>query len=110
MKTKLIALIAFVVVAAAAIAGYLLMFGNRVKVVDKPKQGSNVITFGDSLVTGYGVKTIGDDFVSLLEKRTGYKIINAGANGDTTASALGRIEKDVLAQDPRIVMVVLGGN
>src|SRR3989344_5244313 len=110
MRTKFIAGIVFLIVAGAMVLGYLLFFYNSVRIVDRPKQGSQVIAFGDSLVTGYGVKTIGDDFVSLLEKRVGRKIINAGANGDTSASALGRIEKDVLAQDPRIVMVVLGGN
>jgi acyl-CoA thioesterase-1 len=31
-------------------------------------------------------------------------------SGDTTASALGRVDADVLARDPRIVIVGLGGN
>lgn len=46
--------------------------------------------------------TLGDDFVSLLSKRTGRQIINAGSNGDTTASALARLDKDVLSQDPEL--------
>ncbi len=94
----------------AIIATLAIIFFSGTSVVDWPEKGSSVIAFGDSLVTGYGVDTIGDDFVSLLSKRTGKTIVNAGANGDTTASALARLEKDVLAQDPRVVIILLGGN
>jgi acyl-CoA thioesterase-1 len=37
-------------------------------------------------------------------------IINAGRGGDTAASALTRLDRDVLARDPRVVIVLLGGN
>ena len=37
-------------------------------------------------------------------------IINAGVPGDTTATALARLEEDVLSQSPRIVLITLGGN
>lgn len=37
-------------------------------------------------------------------------VINAGVPGHTTASALARLEKDVLSRSPRIVFVTLGGN
>ena len=33
-----------------------------------------------------------------------------GVSGDTTASALARLDEDVLSQNPRIVLVGLGGN
>lgn len=36
--------------------------------------------------------------------------MNAGVSGDTTAGALERIDRDVLANSPRIVIVGLGGN
>jgi acyl-CoA thioesterase-1 len=48
--------------------------------------------------------------VSLLEARTGVPIVNAGRRGDTTADALARLERDVLSRDPRVVIVLLGGN
>lgn len=107
MRLKIVISAMIFAAAAAGVAWYL---SRSVKVVDQPEKGSAVIVFGDSLVTGYGVETIGDDFVSLLAKRSGRQIINAGANGDTTASALARIEDDVLARDPRIVVILLGGN
>jgi lysophospholipase L1-like esterase len=68
-----------------------------------------VIAFGDSLVEGVGASR-GRDLVWLLSTRTGTPIINAGRRGDTTAAALARLDRDVLARDPRVVIVVLGGN
>jgi len=66
------------------------------------------VAFGDSLVAGVGA-TAGDDFVSLLSTRIGEPIINLGVSGDTTAAALSRLDQ-VQAADPRIVIVLLGGN
>jgi acyl-CoA thioesterase-1 len=78
--------------------------------VPKPAlKGTNIIAFGDSLVAGYG-GTPGHDFPSLIGAELGAPVINAGKNGDTTASALMRIDTDVLARDPKIVIVLLGGN
>jgi acyl-CoA thioesterase-1 len=68
-----------------------------------------VVAFGDSLTVGFG--TTGDnDYVSVLADRTGVPIINAGRSGDTTASALSRIDSAVLSRDADIVIVLLGGN
>jgi acyl-CoA thioesterase-1 len=36
--------------------------------------------------------------------------VNAGVSGDTTEKALARMNDDVLAHDPRVVIVGLGGN
>jgi acyl-CoA thioesterase I len=46
----------------------------------------------------------------VLSSRLGVSIINAGRSGDTTAAALARLDRDVVSLDPRIVIVVLGGN
>jgi lysophospholipase L1-like esterase len=75
----------------------------------RPTAGENIIAFGDSLVSGRGA-TPGHDFVSVLSRRTGLAILNAGRSGDTTQSALERLDRDVLAWSPRIVIVLLGGN
>ena len=48
--------------------------------------------------------------MSVLSKRIGLPIVNAGRSGDTTGSALARLNQDVLARNPRIVIVLLGGN
>ena len=78
-------------------------------VVDFPRDGQNIIAFGDSLVVGHGASP-GNDFVSILSDRLDHPIINAGRNGDTTQSGLERLQVEVLSQDPRIVILLLGGN
>ena len=75
----------------------------------RPTAGERVIAFGDSLVEGVGAST-GRDIVSLLSARLGVPIVNAGRSGDTTGSALARLDSAVLSRSPRIVIVVLGGN
>ncbi|MDO8572531.1 MAG: GDSL-type esterase/lipase family protein [bacterium] len=73
-----------------------------------PSSGEAVIVFGDSLARGVG-STEGNDFVSLLSERINTPIENFGYAGDTTAMALTRIES-VLSKNPKVVMVLLGGN
>ena len=75
----------------------------------RPTSGQGIVVFGDSLVAGRGAPA-GEDFVSVLSRRLGATIVNAGQSGDTTGSALARLDRDVLALNPRIVVVLLGGN
>lgn len=77
--------------------------------IDTPRSGTNIIFFGDSLVEGVGVSP-GSALPALLSQVIGFPIINAGKSGDTTQSALGRLESDVLNKDPRVVIILLGGN
>jgi lysophospholipase L1-like esterase len=71
--------------------------------------GTSIIAFGDSLTAGYGAAP-GEDWPSRLSALIGRPIVNAGVSGDTTESALARIDADILTRDPRIVLVGLGGN
>jgi lysophospholipase L1-like esterase len=75
----------------------------------RPTTGQSIIAFGDSLVEGRGA-TPGHDFVSVLSRRLGVPIINAGRSGDTAGAALSRLDHAVLARSPRVVIVLLGGN
>ena len=70
--------------------------------------GSTLICFGDSLTSGVGGD--GTNFPSIIEKELSIPVINSGRSGDTTYSALPRLERDVLAKDPKIVIVQLGAN
>lgn len=79
------------------------------KVKNLDSRGANIVAFGDSLTAGYGAQP-GEDYPSRLSALLGQTVINAGVSGDTTSSALARIDNDVLARDPRIVIVGLGGN
>ncbi len=67
-----------------------------------------IVAFGDSLVEGYGAPEQ-HGFVDPLATQLGTTIINEGKSGDTTGQALQRLP-DVLAQNPNIVIVLLGGN
>jgi acyl-CoA thioesterase-1 len=68
-----------------------------------------IICFGDSLTFGTGAGK-GMDYPSQLAKMIRKPVINKGLPGDTTASALRRLNKDVLSKKPDIVLITLGGN
>ena len=97
----------FIAAAAMAIAIWLLWPSTNVANLDS--QGSSIVAFGDSLTAGYGARP-GEDYPSKLAALINRPVINAGQSGDTTAGALERVEDDVLAHDPKIVIVGLGGN
>jgi len=71
--------------------------------------GSNIICFGDSITFGYGADT-GEDYPANLRPLVKLPVINAGVDGDTTFCALERLDNDVLAQNPRLVIVEFCGN
>jgi len=71
--------------------------------------GEKIICFGDSLTYGIGASS-GADYPSQLSKLVSRPVINAGVPGDTTARALQRLERDVLAYSPDVVLITLGGN
>ena len=98
----------FVIAIAALVLG---VWSLRSGLTDatKPTSGETIIAFGDSLVAGRGAAS-GKDFVSVLSQRIGVPIINAGRSGDTTGAALARFHRDVLDRNPRVVIVLLGGN
>lgn len=75
----------------------------------QPTAGERIIAFGDSLVEGVGASP-GRDMVSILSRRVGAPIVNAGRSGDTTSAALIRLDAAVLSRNPRVVIVLLGGN
>jgi lysophospholipase L1-like esterase len=68
-----------------------------------------IICFGDNLTFGTGASK-GMDYPSQLAKMLSKQVINKGAPGDTTSSALLRLKRDVLSNNPDIVLITLGGN
>ena len=71
--------------------------------------GQAIICFGDSLTEGLGASQ-GEDYPSVLSRLIAAPVVNAGHRGDTTAAALERLASDVLDKNPRLVIVLLGGN
>lgn len=72
-----------------------------------PPKGGPIIAFGDSLTQGVGATR--SNLVDWLEAFTGYPIINAGVSGDSTGEALLRLTNGVLAYNPSLVIIMLGG-
>jgi acyl-CoA thioesterase-1 len=79
------------------------------KVRNLHSAGETIICFGDSLTEGVGANP-GEDYPSLLSRLLGAPVVNAGVRGDTTAAALERLSAEVLSKNPRLVIVLLGGN
>ena len=96
------------------LAAVILILGYRILVdPSKVKEGSipydTIICFGDSLTFGTGADK-GMDYPSQLAKMIRKTVINKGIPGDTTASALRRLNRDVLSKNPEFVLITLGGN
>jgi lysophospholipase L1-like esterase len=70
--------------------------------------GETIICFGDSLTYGTGASK-GMDYPTQLSRLVGRPVINAGVPGDTTATALNRLD-GLLEKRPRVVLITLGGN
>ncbi len=98
----------FLLVSFFAIVLFILLRPHTASITNTLPQGVNIIAFGDSLSYGTGAKA-GMDYPSQLSSLLKRPIINLGVPGDTTAMALQRIDK-VLTQQPRIVLITLGGN
>lgn len=72
-----------------------------------------VVFLGDSLTAGLGLDAP-QSFPSLIQQRLdergmGFKVVNAGVSGDTSAGGLRRLEW-ALQGNPRVLVVALGGN
>jgi acyl-CoA thioesterase I len=75
-----------------------------------------VLAFGDSLLTGYGLK-VEEGYPARLEaalraRGINARMANAGVSGDTTAAALQRLAFTLDSQErpPELVLISLGGN
>jgi lysophospholipase L1-like esterase len=101
--------IIIIILSVLLVAGALFYFFKKSPTITNyPSGGKTVVAFGDSLVEGVGA-TAGNDFPSLLSKMIGQPIVNMGVSGNTSADGLARVE-EVNAQDPKVVLVLFGGN
>ncbi len=73
-----------------------------------PTSGTSWVAFGDSLTAGVGADQ-GKDYPSQLSDILGIPVLNQGVSGETTEDGLKRLP-DILALDPRVVLLCLGGN
>jgi acyl-CoA thioesterase I len=95
--------------AVAIIIGFWLTRPDDENIKKPTADGEAIIVFGDSLVKGDGASP-GNDFVSQMAKELDREIINAGVSGDTTVSAMTRYNAEVRDRNPKVVVLLLGGN
>jgi len=103
VKTQFIGVLVF--------AGFISACGgeNFAQIRNIRTAGETIICFGDSLTEGVGAGE-GEDYPSALSRQLASPVVNAGRRGDTTADALERLSDTVLSKNPRLVIVLLGGN
>ena len=106
MSRKII-LITSAAILALGLAWYLWPKEGSVKNV--PLRGTGpILFFGDSLVEGVGA-TSGHDLPTLLSQSLREPVLNYGVAGDTTRQGLARMS-GAIAEQPRLVLILLGGN
>jgi acyl-CoA thioesterase-1 len=71
--------------------------------------GPLVVFLGDSITSGHRLPA-DVAFPHRLGEALGVPVINAGISGDTTDGGLSRLDQDVLAHHPGVVVVELGVN
>jgi lysophospholipase L1-like esterase len=74
---------------------------------ERPGEGA-IVCFGDSLTAGFGAEP-GRSYPDVLRELLGREVVNRGRNGDTAADAAERLDA-VVALEPKVVVVALGGN
>lgn len=71
--------------------------------------GATVLALGDSLTSGVGASSE-TAYPAVLQRLTGWKVVNAGVSGDTSAGALQRLSGLLQQHRPALVIVSIGGN
>ena len=98
LKRRKFLIRAMAVGAAAALAGCAAA----------PAGPLRIVCFGDSLTACGGENGRYSDMLQTMLPEC--RLINRGIGGDTLAGGLARLDRDVLAEKPRIVIVGLGAN
>ncbi|MDP4077199.1 GDSL-type esterase/lipase family protein [Acidovorax sp. A1169] len=71
--------------------------------------GATVLALGDSLTSGVGASA-DTAYPAVLQRLTGWKVINGGISGDTSTQALQRLPDLLQKHQPALVIVSIGGN
>jgi lysophospholipase L1-like esterase len=70
---------------------------------------SVILAFGDSLTEGSGAAPA-ESYPARLAERTGFRVVNAGASGETTIEGLRRFPDVLKKEKPDLVILCHGGN
>lgn len=69
-----------------------------------------MLVLGDSISYGTGAEHGTQDYPTLLARKTGWQVINAGIPGDVSSGGLTRLSGLLAQHRPRLVIIELGGN
>ncbi len=86
---------------------------DQTEINEKTDSNKTILFFGNSITAGYGIDK-DEAFAGLIQAKIdslglGYKVINGGLSGETTASGLNRIDW-FLEEKPDIFVLELGAN
>jgi acyl-CoA thioesterase I len=97
------------VLALAALTAYAIRPAGRHAPPTLDPARDTVVFLGDSITSGHGLP-LDVTFPLRLGASLGVPVRNAGISGDLTAGGLRRLDTDVLAHRPKLVVVELGVN
>ena len=93
----------------AVLLSLFLLSGCQQALIPELKSDAVILAYGDSLTVGYGVNK-SQSYPSVLEQLSGFKVINAGVSGETTAKGLKRLEHVLEETQPQLLILLEGGN
>ena len=92
----------------------LLGITNMSFAADPLKKGERIVFFGDSITQGgvgpKGYVTVVKNTLAEKHKDLGIEVIGAGISGNKVPNLQSRLEKDVLAKKPTLVVIYIGIN
>ncbi len=68
-----------------------------------------ILAFGDSLTEGKGVSAL-ESYPAVLQQLSGVRVVNAGISGETSAQGLRRLPAVLDEVQPRLLLLLHGGN
>lgn len=95
--------------AASLLAASLAACGRKAPRAQAVPAGATVLALGDSLTSGVGASSDAA-YPAVLQQLTGWKVVNGGVSGDTSAQALARLPGLLQQHQPALVIVSIGGN